>query len=199
MNYKQNDYELIYMVRENDDFSRDILYEKYLPVIKGIAKDFHKVYEKYGYDFDDFVQEGLIAFQKALTNFNDDKNALFYTFVTMCVKRAMLTFCRNISRDKRNYSFNKITQLEDYEGVCVDLKADIDIISSEYEIGEISRKVLLDLPFENSCIFELKLNGFTYREIGMLLEIPTSTAEFKNRTTKRKLEIALKDYYKKTV
>jgi len=38
MNYKKiNDYELLYMVRENDDYSKDLLYEKYLPIIKSLA------------------------------------------------------------------------------------------------------------------------------------------------------------------
>ena len=35
MDYKDyNDYELIYMVRENDDSSYDILFQKYIPIIK---------------------------------------------------------------------------------------------------------------------------------------------------------------------
>ena len=44
MNYKQNDYELIYMVRENDEVSQDLLYEKYLPIIKNLASEFYQKY-----------------------------------------------------------------------------------------------------------------------------------------------------------
>ena len=43
MKYKQyNDYELIYMVRENDDSSRDILYQKYIPIIHHLANNFYQ-------------------------------------------------------------------------------------------------------------------------------------------------------------
>ena len=41
MNYKNyNDYELIYSVREKDDFAFDIIFEKYQPIIKKFATDF---------------------------------------------------------------------------------------------------------------------------------------------------------------
>ena len=46
MKYKNyNDYELIYMVKENDDFSYDALYKKYMPIIKSIAYDFYIKYK----------------------------------------------------------------------------------------------------------------------------------------------------------
>lgn len=42
MNYKKyNDYELIYMIRENDDSSQNILFEKYQPIIRKFANDFY--------------------------------------------------------------------------------------------------------------------------------------------------------------
>ena len=47
MNYKKyNDYELIYMIRENDNDSYDILYNKYLPVMKSIAFNYYNKYTK---------------------------------------------------------------------------------------------------------------------------------------------------------
>ncbi len=199
MNYKHNDYELIYMVREHDDLSQDLLYEKYLPIIKNIAKEFYKNYNNYGYDYDDFFQEGLIAFQKAIINYNENKNALFYTFSVLCIRRSLLTFCRNISSSKKNQIVSDFVPIDDYSGLCLDAKSNIDSIVSETEIMEISRKIILELPFENSCIFELKLNGFTYREIGVLLDLPSSTVEFKNRFSKKKLAMALKDYREKAI
>ena len=46
MNYKSfNDYELIYMIRESDESSRNILYEKYMPVISSISSDYYLKYK----------------------------------------------------------------------------------------------------------------------------------------------------------
>ena len=38
MNYK-NDYEIIYMIRENDDIARNIMFDKYMPIVKNIASN----------------------------------------------------------------------------------------------------------------------------------------------------------------
>lgn len=195
MKYKQNDYELIYMVRENDDCCRDILYDKYLPIIKKIANEFYQRYSSFGYDYDDFIQEGMIAFQRAIVSYKESKNTLFYTFATVCIRRSLLTFCRNISNFNRNISNKNYVSIDDYDSVFLDVRADINSITCAGELSDMLKKVIIDLPFENSCIFELKFNGFTYREIGLLLDIPSSSVEFKNRSAKRKIERLIKKYY----
>lgn len=199
MNYKQNDYELIYMVRENDEGSQDILYEKYLPVVKSIANEFYQKYGSYGYDYDDFVQEALIAFQKSIISYNENKNTLFYTFTTLCIKRTLMTFCRNITRIKNNFNNNNYIPIEEYEEVLLDKSSDIDLITNEKYISEISKNVILNLAFDVGCIFELRLNGFIYREIGIILDLPISTIEYKVRIARKKFALAVKEYYEKTV
>ena len=199
MNYKQNDYELIYMVRENDEVSQDLLYEKYLPIIKNLDSEFYQKYNCYCYYFDDFFQEALISFKKSIINFNEEKETLFYTFTVLCIRRALLSFCRNISNKTKNVSNNNYVSIEEYDNIFLDQKADIEMISNDYEIEKILKELIISLPFENSCIFELRLNGFSYREISILLDIPTSTVEFKNRSAKRKLEQLLNVFYKETI
>lgn len=197
MNYKQNDYELIYMVRENDDSSLDLLFEKYTPILKNIANEFYQRYNSYGYDYEDFVQEAMIAFQKAINSFNEDKDTLFYSFVIICIRRSLLTFCRNISNGRKNVNNNYYVSVEEYENVLLDNNADIDTINSMRELDNIFKKLIIDLPFENSCIFELRLNGFSYREISILLDIPASSVEFKNRLAKKKIEKLISNFYEK--
>ena len=98
MNYKKyNDYELIYMVHEEDEWSRKILYQKYNPVICSIANEIYGRFNQYGYDYEDFVQEAYIAFQGALSSYNEEKNTLFYSFVVLCIRRRLLSFCRKIT------------------------------------------------------------------------------------------------------
>lgn len=93
MNYKSlNDYELIYMVRESDDSSRDILYEKYMPIISSVSSDYYLKYKDFGCDYDDFLQEAMIGFQKALVSYDENRDNLFYTFVIVCIHRRLLSF-----------------------------------------------------------------------------------------------------------
>lgn len=199
MNYKQNDYELIYMVREKDEDSQDILYEKYLPIIKSIANEFYQKYKNYGYDYDDFVQEGMIAFQKSIINYNESRNVLFYTFTVVCIRRSLLTFCRNITRSKKAFISSNHVPIEKYENILLDSRSDIDFITKENDIVAIVKKVLVNLSFDVGCVFELRLNGFSYKEIGLILDIPVSTVEFKTRLARKKFTLALRDYYEKTV
>ncbi len=193
MNYKQyNDYELVYMVRENDDYSRSILYNKYLPLLKKISYEFYSVYKKYGCDYDDFLQEAMMAFERALIKYDDKQETLLYTFVNVCVRRSLITFCRNISNDKNNLPMDSFIDISD---ASVSDKVNVEEIFETQELEKLCKKVILDLPVENSTVFELKINGFSYREIGILLDIPSSTAEFKNRKAKSYFKKILSKYY----
>ena len=93
MVYKDiNDYYLIDMICENDETSYNVLFNKYRPLVRKIASKFYSNYCNYEYDFDDFIQEGYIGFYKALKKYDVNKNVLFYTFVSLCVSRQLISF-----------------------------------------------------------------------------------------------------------
>ena len=194
MGYKQyNDYELIYMVRENDDDSQDILFQKYQPIVRKIAGEYFSHYSSYGYDYEDFVQEGNVAFQKSVMYYDEKKDSTFYTFVVLCIRRKLLSFCRKISSPKKNISQHEVLDIDDC--VVADKSNDISDLCHYFEIEDICRKLLWELSLEKSSVFELRMNGFTYQEIGILLDLPTSTAEFQNRVIRRELKKRLQKYY----
>ena len=64
----------------------------------------------------------------------------------------------------------------------------------EQEKQESIKKYLFSLPMEVSTIMELKLNGFNYREIGTLLDIPFTSVEFKTRRARKELKKILLKY-----
>ena len=75
MDYKKyNDYELIYMVHENDEESNSILLRKYSPIIGKICSKYYKRFNQYGYDYEDFYQEGLAAFYRAIKYYDDKRH-----------------------------------------------------------------------------------------------------------------------------
>ena len=52
MNYKNvNDYELMYRIKEKDDEAFEMLFNKYEPIIIGIAKKYSSYTKKYGVEF----------------------------------------------------------------------------------------------------------------------------------------------------
>ena len=171
MNYKlYNDYELISMVRENDEDSYDLLFRKYTPIIKKIAFEYYKSYSTYGYELDDFIQEGYVAFQKALVKYNPLKDALFYTFVVLCLHRNLISFSHRISNDKKNISNTYFVSIDDTfltDGINYEEDYYIrqDVFNSIWDIVYTS-------SLESICVFELRWNHFKFDEISKLLDIP---------------------------
>lgn len=166
MNYKNvNDYEVIYMIRENDDDALNIMYEKYRPLVKKIASKYFLLVEK-KVTFDDLIQEGMIAVGNAIKTFNEYSDVLFYTYLSVCVERRLLTFCRNINSHK-NYILNNSSFDENIDNRYDSNISCLDSIIKKEELINIKNK----LSFLDSCVFELKFNGFTNNEITELLDI----------------------------
>lgn len=178
MNYKNyNDYELISMVRENDEFSYYSLFEKYKPIVKNISKEFYDRYSDYGYDYDDFIQEGYVGFQNALNKYDSSKGALFYTFVELCIRRRLLSFTKNISLPKRNISNKYFISLDD-----LDVRDNSVSLNDELDYEDtmnIIKDVLYSLDLKYTAPFELKMNNSSLKEISILLEVSINSVSYR--------------------
>lgn len=194
MNYKKyNDNELVYMVLENDEDSSNILLKKYSPIINKISWEYYRKFTGYGYEFEDFYQEALAAFYRAIYIYNDSRETLFYSFVTLCIRRNLASFTRSLCSNK-----NKSIDCLDIDELdyCVEDVNENPFMKDSYKgLENIIREVLFSLPIEASSILELKLNGFTYKEISSLLDIPVSSVEFKSRRARNLLRNKVKNYY----
>ena len=95
--YKDNDYELLYLISENNEDAKELFYEKYKPIIDMKAKKFAKYVEYKGYDINDLIQEGMIGLSRAINDFSEQKDVQFTTFANLCIERQMCSFMRNIS------------------------------------------------------------------------------------------------------
>ena len=193
MDYKKyNDDELIYMVKENYEDSANILFKKYYPIIHSLSYEYYSKYNGYSYELDDFYQEALSAFYKALHNYNNSKNVLFYTFVVVCIRRALASFGRIVYNDNNKTSNINVEKLEG----CIEDSRENPLLRDSYRgLENIIKKVIFSLSLEAGAILELKINGFTYKEISELLDIPISSVEFKSRRARRLLRDKVKAYY----
>ena len=177
MDYKKiNDYEVVYMVRENDEEAREIIFNKYIPIVRRIASDHLALAKMARIEYEDLVQEGLIALNEAINKYNERSGVLFYTFLCVCVERRILTYCRKMNSSK-HYLLN--TYLDDEYIYSV---SDNDVFEAYFNEINLERKFvsfknLFDIVESN--IFELRYNGFSYKEISKLLDIPVSTIDGK--------------------
>lgn len=184
---KKNDYELLYLANEQDEDSLKILLEKYDSILKSISSKYYKKYKYIGIMYDDLLQEAKISFVKALKSFNDDKS-LFYSYVSLCVERHLISFCKS-HNSLKNYPLNT--------SLC-----DTVLEYGENYHSEVIENILLEnerffecknlLKFDQSIVFELKYNGFSYKEIAKLLDLNKSTVDGRISMIRKKIRNSLK-------
>jgi RNA polymerase sporulation-specific sigma factor len=96
--YQYNDYELLYLIRENCEVALDIMFSKYVPLIKSRIRSFHiKEWNK-----EDFFQEGLISLYKAITTYREDKNKTFNKYFDLLLQRRYIQILRKESNNFYN-------------------------------------------------------------------------------------------------
>ena len=177
MNYKElNDYELISYIHENNEEANDLLFQKYRPLIISIAKSFYSKSGNSGLEMNDLIQEGMIAFSYAINSYNQDKEAMFYTYARTCVERKMISTMIGTRRLKNkilneSLSYENIEEDYNFENVLKDNTVNPEnmVLSHEIETEMIDkvRSKLTDLEIQ---VFELKMAGFNYKEIANMLD-----------------------------
>lgn len=194
MDYKDlNDYELVYQVREKDDVAYGILLEKYSHLISMIAKKYYSHNKNIGLEYDDFYQEGMIGLMRALDDY-EPSNTLFYTYATLCAKRQIETCIKGNLRMKHSLLNNSLPVNEPLN-VDSDISLE-ELIPSDYSVekeidfNELYNKLInhkYDFSFEDSQVFELRLNLFTIGEISCLLCLTRKNVDYRLRKIRKKL------------
>ena len=81
-----NDYELIYLAKENSETAKKILFDKYSTLISKMYREgFY--YQKYHYS--DFLQEGLMILETTINNYKNDYDVSFYNYFKICFARRL--------------------------------------------------------------------------------------------------------------
>ena len=192
-----NDYELIYLIRNNDEESLNIMFNKYRKIIISTARTYYDLLKRG--DIEDYIQEGFVGLTLAINTFDENKNSLFYTYACLCIKTRILTYCRGL-RTKRNeffynsYSFDNYDEDTSFSNIIADHSS---YNQESYLIDSNNTKELIDfknsLDIKHSCVFELRCNGFKYREISVLLDLPIRTIQGYMNYCKVKLKDSMKD------
>jgi len=191
-----NEYELLYLCRENDEISQRALIERYHRAIWAIIH--HILPHKPAYiDLDDLYQEGLIALMEAVNNYKEDENASFSTFARVCIEREILSVLRKYS----GQSYRLLTHAvsldmsvsEDENIVLMDTIAcqrkEYDPVYVSYvgwaqdQIPKI-RTILSDLEW---TIYQRHCLGYSYKEISSYCECSEKDVDNTIQKVRKKL------------
>lgn len=194
MDYKKaNDYEILYMVKENDEEYLSLLIDKYKPIMVSIVKRYLPNVKKHGLEYEDLMQECYISFLDAIRTFNEHNNVMFYTYACFCMHRRVVTVCRNYSTKK-----NSVLSDSDFDfnmDIIEDKEANINNILSFDILNDQVRNFLNNLGIIDSSILELKFNGFSYKEISVLLDISLKYVHSRLYVLRRDMNLDLKNCY----
>ncbi len=172
-----DDYELIYLIGEQNEKASDILYERYKPIIDLKSKKYLKYGKKLGLEYSDLFQEGMLGLSEAIKTYDDSKNAQFKTFSNLCIERQIFSLLKKASRKKHsllNESISLDDKINDDDNTLLDLIVEkgtnpsdmMEYTEKKNELYDFIEKTLTPLEKE---VFDLKINGFDYKEISRLL------------------------------
>lgn len=161
MDYKENDNELIYLIREDSEEAFNALFNKYRPLMIKFSNKY-----KYKYEMDDMLQECRLGFYKAVINYDETKDAGFSTYLHLYIKKYLMEYLRKMDKPLTN-----TINIEDVPSKYVaDYKTPYDeIMEKEYII--FIKNFINQLEFTEAIVLELKINGYSYKIIGDVLEL----------------------------
>ena len=184
MDYEENDYELLYLIRESNEEAKEYLYKKYTPIVELKAKKYYEFCKNNGYELNDLIQEGMIGLTSAINDFEDNKTAKFATFANICIDRQLVNFIRNVNRQKHQILNESVSiDAENKKGITLlDVLNDTNPSPEESfflleEQEELKDKIKEKLTDKEKEVFDLRFEGFTYQEIAMLLNISKKSVE----------------------
>jgi RNA polymerase sigma factor (sigma-70 family) len=150
-----NDYELLYLISENDDTALEIMYQKYIPLIKARIAAFR--IKKYNYE--DFFQEGLFTLCRAIQTYRPDYRKTFNKYFDLILQRHFIHLLR---RDSMHFYQVELVENADLllESAPVrEERADLKSIIEACHFSPFERKVL-----------DLRLKHYKTKEIVIALD-----------------------------
>jgi len=173
---KYNDYELLYLIQEKDDTALDIMFRKYIPLIKSRIKSF-RIKER---NREDFLQEGLLVLNKAIQRYNPDYSKKTFTkYFDLILQRRFIQILKKES--KHFYQVDLVGAGEYLVSEPTALIADDD-----------AERILSFCRFSKfeTEILEYMKKGFKPREIAAYLKCPVKKVYDANDRIRRKTRTA---------
>lgn len=187
-----NDYEIVFLAQEKDEVASNILYNKYKIFLKSKSKKYYNFLRNFGLDFDDVFQEILVAFEVSINKFNQEYDASFFTFLTACVEKHMISICRKYSSEKYKVLNEALYFDNDDEYSLLDIIGDNNTpevnLLVESDLNLLYKNINNKLTFYESVVFDLKINGFEYQEISDILDINIKSVYNYIRSIKLKIK-----------
>lgn len=183
-----SDNELLSVVRQNKNGKdgRDavsVLISRYLNLVLKRAHTFSGDYS----DVEDLTQEGLLALYKAIDSFDLERGTKFSSFADACVSNRIKTVAAGIAK----INDSRCPPISDDSEIAVsDISPENICLEKEYE-KSINKTILSALSPKEVEVFELYLDGMSYKEIAEKLNVPEKSVDNALFLIRKKLKALL--------
>lgn len=189
--------QLINKAKNGDVIAMDVLLKKYAFLVRKRANGLFLI----GADKDDLIQEGMIGLFKAVISYNEDKDASFDTFASLCINRQMISAIRGANRYKHKLLNEYISIYSDenqqetqYAVSIPDNKFNPEnIITQEETMEHILSKISGRLSKMESDVFDLLIEGQTITFMCKTLEKDAKSIDNAIQRVKHKVRNILKE------
>jgi len=158
---KMSDEELVRLSQGGNPDSTEFLMTKFKPLVLSVAKSYFIA----GGEQNDLIQEGMIGLFKAVRDYSNEKNTLFKSFATVCIRRQIIDAIRSSNRLKHN-ALNSSLSLDDLnEG---DVISSINLEAAVFESEEhknLKENIKNVLSKYEIRILNLYLDNKSYQDI----------------------------------
>lgn len=179
---------LVKKVKIKDDAAIVKLLRKYEPAIVKVSMYFHTKFKNISLSFEDFKQDASIAFLKAVSTYDEEKNKSLLYYANTCMMNKLTSLVRSA---RRREDIISIDEPADDNSSTKEIPCPGDSVVETYEkkewlknFKEITNKILTD---KQLSVWDLYLQGFSYEEISQKTVLPKKKVDNTIAACKRKL------------
>jgi len=175
---------LIKALKKREDWAYDLLYDKYAPMIAGIAKSYLGID-----DIDDVIQEVFVRVYKGIKKFRGDSS------LSTWIYRIAVNVCKDMM-GKYKKRKELLTDFDSEEIPCIEPRSDsspVESMISELTI-EALEKALDQLSEEDRLLIRLRdIEGLSYDEISKIINKPVGTVKSRLHYARKRLGDLIKN------
>lgn len=167
-----NDYELLYLAKENNEEIIQILFNKYKKIIYTKAKKYSK-----NSNLDDLYNIAKLSFYRAIDNYRDDNP--FATYLNVCLESSLSNQYKQ-TNTKKNKILNEAISIDDENNQILNIFYDEKqnpetIYFEDYNYQKLKNKIIKRLTWKEELIFKLRIENYSVKEISEIIDYRLQT------------------------
>lgn len=174
-NYEEyTDEELVDRLHQGENEIMDYILEKYKPLVRKQTNALFLI----GGENEDLIQEGMIGLFKAIRDYDDTKEATFFYFAQLCIKRQLASALEASNRKKHIPLNNYVSFSSDENDNVAALEALISqgvespeqMVLEQEKVIEFKEQIRAKLSKMEKEVLNLYLEGYNYTQIAKIME-----------------------------